>query len=79
MFHIDFGFIFDRDPKPLPPPMRLNRDMIEGMGGIDSEQYNKFKSFCFDAFQSLRRLVSLIWSKLPTPVQKIEFSFQLFT
>ncbi|KIH47989.1 phosphatidylinositol 3- and 4-kinase, partial [Ancylostoma duodenale] len=23
LFHVDFGFILGRDPKPLPPPMKL--------------------------------------------------------
>lgn len=34
-FHIDFGFIFGRDPKPLPPAFRLTREMVDGMGGVD--------------------------------------------
>ena len=28
LFHIDFGYILGRDPKPLPPPMKLSKEMI---------------------------------------------------
>ena len=30
-FHIDFGFILGRDPKPLPAPMRITAEMVEGI------------------------------------------------
>ena len=33
MFHIDFGFILGEDPKPYPPPFKLCKEMVEGMGG----------------------------------------------
>jgi phosphatidylinositol 3-kinase len=46
MFHIDFGFIFGQDPKPMPPPFRFNRPMADAMGGEDSEYYARFKTFC---------------------------------
>ena len=28
LFHIDFGYILGRDPKPLPPPMKLSKEMV---------------------------------------------------
>lgn len=28
LFHIDFGYILGRDPKPLPPPMKLCKEMV---------------------------------------------------
>jgi len=28
LFHIDFGFILGRDPKPFPPPMKLCKEMV---------------------------------------------------
>lgn len=29
-FHIDFGFILGKDPKVLPPPLKLCSEMVEG-------------------------------------------------
>lgn len=46
MFHIDFGFIFGQDPKPMPPPFRFIRQMADAMGGEDGENYARFKTFC---------------------------------
>jgi len=33
LFHVDFGFILGRDPKPFPPPMKLCKEMVVAMGG----------------------------------------------
>jgi phosphatidylinositol 3-kinase len=63
-FHIDFGFIFGQDPKPLPPPFRLTRSMVDCMGGEDSEHYSKFKSFCYQAYNWLRKSANLILNLL---------------
>ena len=57
MFHIDFGFIFGQDPKPMPPPFRFIRAMADAMGGEDAENYNRFKSFCCQVKCWLERLV----------------------
>jgi len=59
-FHIDFGFILGRDPKPLPPAMKLCREMVEGMGGQQSDFYQSFKSYCYIAYTSLRKSANLI-------------------
>lgn len=60
LFHIDFGFILGRDPKPFPPPMKLSKEMVEAMGGVHSEEYSMFREHCFNAFLILRRSASLI-------------------
>nr|XP_044630590.1 phosphatidylinositol 3-kinase catalytic subunit type 3 isoform X5 [Equus asinus] len=59
LFHIDFGYILGRDPKPLPPPMKLNKEMVEGMGGTQSEQYQEFRKQCYTAFLHLRSINEL--------------------
>jgi phosphatidylinositol 3-kinase len=59
-FHVDFGYILGRDPKPFPPPMKLCREMIEGMGGTQSVYYKSFVSKCTQAFLILRRHASLL-------------------
>ncbi|KAL1510021.1 hypothetical protein ABEB36_004678 [Hypothenemus hampei] len=61
LFHIDFGYILGRDPKPLPPPpMKLSKEMVEAMGGVNSEHYQEFKKLCYTAFLHLRRHANLM-------------------
>nr|TKW09574.1 hypothetical protein SEVIR_6G111800v2 [Setaria viridis] len=59
LFHIDFAFILGRDPKPFPPPMKLCKEMVEAMGGAESQYYLRFKSCC-EAYNILRKSSSLI-------------------
>ncbi|XP_043278033.1 phosphatidylinositol 3-kinase catalytic subunit type 3 [Venturia canescens] len=60
LFHIDFGYILGRDPKPLPPPMKLSKEMVEAMGGVGSEHYHEFRKQCYTAFLHLRRHANLM-------------------
>lgn len=60
LFHIDFGYILGRDPKPFPPPMKLCKEMVEAMGGTSSTLFIEFKSLVFIAFTSLRKSANLI-------------------
>lgn len=55
LFHIDFGYILGRDPKPMPPPMKLSKEMVEAMGGLTSEHHHEFRKQCYTAFLHLRR------------------------
>lgn len=59
-FHVDFGYILNRDPKPFPPPVKVSREMVDAMGGTTSAHYIKFKKFCFTAFTTLRKNANLI-------------------
>jgi phosphatidylinositol 3-kinase len=58
MFHLDFGFILGKNP-PLKgykvAPIRINRAMVAGFGGLKSEGYEIFKSKTIDAFLYLRK------------------------
>ncbi|KAF9977180.1 Phosphatidylinositol (PI) 3-kinase [Actinomortierella ambigua] len=60
IFHVDFGFILGRDPKPFPAPMKITKEMVEAMGGFNSVHYQNFKSYCFTAFNILRKSANLI-------------------
>jgi|TARA_B110000285_G_C15127245_1_gene621086 phosphatidylinositol 3-kinase len=44
-FHIDFGFIFGKEPGGkggLASKFRINKDMVKPMGGVGSPNYIKF-------------------------------------
>lgn len=57
LFHIDFGFILGKDPKPYPPPVKLSEQMVECMG---KENLSKFKKKCCDVYLYLRQNSRLI-------------------
>lgn len=59
-FHVDFGYILGRDPKPFPPPVKVCKEMVDCMGGPQSPHYLRFKNFCFTAFTILRKSANLI-------------------
>ncbi|KAL7521610.1 hypothetical protein ACHAWX_006288 [Stephanocyclus meneghinianus] len=62
--YTDFGYIFGRDPKPLPPAFRLTKEMIDGMGGTESKEYRQFCSLACQAFNTLRKSAGLILNLL---------------
>lgn len=60
LFHIDFAYILGSDPKPFPPPMKLCKEMVEAMGGMNSIHFQKFKNYCYLAFCILRKSSHLL-------------------
>lgn len=60
LFHIDFGYILGRDPKPMPPPMKLSKEMVEAMGGVSSDHHHAFRKQCYTAFLHLRRHANVV-------------------
>eukprot|EP00980_Cylindrotheca_fusiformis_P003946 scaffold871_cov130-Cylindrotheca_fusiformis.AAC.23 len=53
-FHCDFSYILGNDPKKYLP-VRISEDMINGMGGRNSDTYIMFLSLTCAAFLTLRR------------------------
>lgn len=51
-----------RDPKPMPPPMKLTEAMLEALGGQESPNYEQFRKLCYTAFLHLRRHANLVLS-----------------
>mmetsp|Transcript_44427 Transcript_44427/g.43095 ORF Transcript_44427/g.43095 Transcript_44427/m.43095 type:complete len:142 (-) Transcript_44427:48-473(-) len=67
LFHVDFGFIFGKQPPGkniLTPPIRICKEMIEGMGGNMDPNYEKFKQYCVSSFNYLRNYHGLILNLL---------------
>lgn len=60
LLHIDFGYVLGNDPKPFPPPMKINREMVEVLGGPQSTGFMEFKLYCCSAYNILRKHAALL-------------------
>lgn len=59
LFHIDYGFVMGKDPKPMKTPhMRITDGMLDAIGGYHSEEYNNFKELCYEIYDTLRKHVN---------------------
>ena len=62
-FHIDFGFIFGKEPGGkdfLASKIRVSKSMITVMGGIDSPNYQKFEKKFVESFLIIRSKMGYI-------------------
>ena len=60
LIQIDFTYVFGRTTTPLPIPIKLTHEMVDAMGGLDSENFKVFQEYCFKAFLELRKHSNLI-------------------
>ncbi|EDQ91095.1 uncharacterized protein MONBRDRAFT_20335 [Monosiga brevicollis MX1] len=60
LIHVDYGFILGRDPKPMPPPMKITKEMVDAMGGPDGEETGVFRQHCYMGYLILRKHANLI-------------------
>ena len=63
MWHLDFGYILGKNPPKKGvwvPPIRINKPMVLGLGGLSSAGYREFVSKTIDAFLYLRNYRNLI-------------------
>ena len=60
LFHIDFSFCIGHDPKPFHPSIRITKDMIDMIGGENSEDYNKFIKNCNVIYNCIRKYTNVI-------------------
>jgi phosphatidylinositol 3-kinase len=59
LFHIDYNYVLGNDPKLSSPIMRITPDMLNAMGGNESDDYKLFIVKCSQIFNCLRRHVNL--------------------
>lgn len=64
LFHIDYGFILGFDPRPMSPHMRITQGIVDAMGGVNSEDFILFKTYCIRIFNCLRRHTHLFMTML---------------
>jgi phosphatidylinositol 3-kinase len=60
LFHIDFGYILGKDPVFWNPSIRITPEIVEAIGGFQSEKYIEFTQICSKIFNVMRRNINLI-------------------
>ena len=69
-FNIDFGYCLGADPKPLKTScIRITSQMLDALGGENSDEYIEFKELCGKIYDILRRHVNTfvcLLSLIPT-------------
>ena len=67
LFHIDFSYILGQTPNIIHynnKKIKITKEIIDAIGGIDSDNYNEFKQLCSTIYNILRKYVNLFKSLL---------------
>ena len=79
LFHIDFGYIYGEEPPmkgTISPKIRIIKQMIDVMGGYQSQKYQTFQKYIRSSYGRLRKMAPLILNLLSLigqgSMQKIE-------
>ena len=75
LFHIDFGFIFGRDPKMFHPDIKITTQMKDTLNKINKDGYELFKQNCVNAYLVLRTnarlLINLFYLMIDSGISKL--------
>ena len=77
LFHIDFGYIFGNEPKfKTFFPFKITADMVDFMGGKDSENYKKFTNKSVNAYlilrENARTIVNMFYLMIDSQIPQIK-------
>jgi phosphatidylinositol 3-kinase len=64
LFHVDFSFVFGKDPKAFKSKMRITNEMIQALGGTTSPLFEHFLNIICHAFSILRKSSGAIMNLL---------------
>ena len=59
LLHIDYTFLFGSDPHGVPPEMRITRQTLEALGGVQSRSFKIFSNQCEEIYTKIRRAAPL--------------------
>ena len=60
LFHIDYSFCIGHDPKPFSPSIRITKEMIDMIGGVNSENYKYFIKNFNNYYNCIRKYTNVI-------------------
>ena len=77
LFHIDFGYILCNEPKLKTfIPFKISKDMVDYMGGENSENYKKFKQKCVNAYlilrENARTIVNMFYLMIDSQIPQVK-------